>query len=76
MGLFSTNPSCAFDVFSLESDTTNNELQVYGVDLITKQKTLLTEKNLGVSDPSSEGRNSYVNSNSGELVIITSESGQ
>ena len=70
------NPSYAFDVFSLESDTTNNLLKVYGVDLITKEKTFLTEKNLGGADPSSAGRNSYVNPNSGELVIITSESGQ
>ena len=70
------NPSYAFDVFSLESDTTNNVLKVYGVDLITKEKTFLTEKNLGGADPSSAGRNSYVNPNSGELVIITSESGQ
>ena len=76
LGLFSINPSYAFDVFSLESDTTNNVLKVYGVDLITKEKTFLTEKNLGGSDPSSAGRNSYVNPNSGELVIITSESGQ
>jgi len=76
LGLFSINPSYAFDVFSLESDTTNNLLKVYGVDLITKEKTFLTEKNLGGADPSSAGRNSYVNPNSGELVIITSESGQ
>ena len=76
LGLFSINPSYAFDVFSLESDTTNNVLKVYGVDLITKEKTFLTEKNLGGADPSSAGRNSYVNPNSGELVIITSESGQ
>ena len=75
-GFFSINPSYAFDVFSLESDTTNNVLKVYGVDLITKEKTLLTEKNLGGSSPSSAGRNSYVNPNSGELVIITDESGQ
>ena len=46
LGLFSINPSYAFDVFSLESDTTNNVLKVYGVDLITKEKTFLTEKNL------------------------------
>ena len=76
LGLFSINPSHAFDVFSLESDTTNNVLKVYGVDLITKEKTFLTEKNLGGANPSSAGRNSYVNPNSGELVIITSESGQ
>ena len=76
LGLFSINPSYAFDVFSLESDTTNNVVKVYGVDLITKEKTFLTEKNLGGTDPSSAGRNSYVNPNSGELVIITSESGQ
>ncbi len=76
LGFFSINPSYAFDVFSLESDTTNNVLKVYGVDLITKEKTLLTEKNLGGSSPSSAGRNSYVNPNSGELVIITDESGQ
>ena len=76
LGLFSINPSYAFDVFSLESDTTNNVLKVYGVDLITKEKTFLTEKNLGGADPSSAGRNSYVNPNSGELVIITNESGQ
>ena len=76
LGLFSINPSYAFDVFSLESDTTNNVLKVYGVDLITNEKTFLTEKNLGGADPSSAGRNSYVNPNSGELVIITSESGQ
>ena len=76
LGLFSINPSYAFDVFSLESDTTNNVLKVYGVDLITKEKTFLTEKNLGGANPSSAGRNSYVNPNSGELVIITSESGQ
>ena len=76
LGFFSINPSYAFDVFSLESDTTNNVLKVYGVDLITKEKTLLTEKNLGGSDPSSAGRNSYVNPNSGELVIVTNESGQ
>ena len=76
LGLFSINPTYAFDVFSLESDTTNNVLKVYGVDLITKDKTFLTEKNLGGADPSSAGRNSYVNPNSGELVIITSESGQ
>ena len=76
LGLFSINPSYAFDVFSLESDTTNNVLKVYGVDLITKEKTFLTEKNLGGSDPSSAGRNSYVNPNSGELVIITNESSQ
>ena len=76
LGLFSINPSYAFDVFSLESDTTNNVLKVYGVDLITKDKTFLTEKNLGGADPSSAGRNSYVNPNSGELVIITSESGE
>ncbi len=75
-GLFSINPSYAFDVFSLESDTTNNVLKVYGVDLRTKEKTLLTKKNLGGSDPSSAGRNSYVNPNSEELVIITNESGQ
>ena len=76
LGLFSINPSYAFDVFSLESDTTNNVLKVYGVDLITKEKKFLTEKNLGGANPSSAGRNSYVNPNSGELVIITSESGQ
>ncbi len=76
LGFFSVNPSYAFDVFSLESDTTNNILQVYGVDLITKEKTLLTEKNLGGSNPSSAGRNSYVNPNSGELVIVTSDSSQ
>ena len=76
LGFFSINPSYAFDVFSLESDTTNNVLKVYGVDLITKEKTLLTEKNLGGSSPSSAGRNSYVNPNSSELVIITDESGQ
>ena len=63
LGFFSINPSYAFDVFSLESDTTNNVLKVYGVDLITKEKTLLTEKNLGGSAPSSAGRNSYVNPN-------------
>ena len=76
LGLFSINPSYAFDVFSLESDTTNNVVKVYGVDLITKDKTFLTEKNLGGANPSSAGRNSYVNPNSGELVIITSESGE
>ena len=53
LGLFSINPSYAFDVFSLESDTTNNVLKVYGVDLITKEKTFLTEKNLGGAVPSS-----------------------
>ncbi len=76
MGLFSTNPGYATDVFSLESDTANNVLQVYGVDLITKEKTLLTEKNLGGSQPSVAGNNSYVNPNSGELVIISVEGDQ
>ena len=76
LGLLSISPSFAFDVFSLESDTTNNVLKVYGVDLLTKEKTLLTEKSMGGSDPSQAGRSSFVNPNSGELVIVNSAGDQ
>ena len=74
--LFPTQPIYANDVFSLESDTENNVLKIYSVDLITKEKTFLTEKNMGGEDPSGAGRNSYVNPNSGEIVVVTSESTQ
>ena len=74
--LFPIQPIYANDVFSLESDTENNVLKIYSVDLITKEKTFLTEKNMGGEDPSGAGRNSYVNPNSGEIVVVTSESTQ
>ena len=76
LSIFSITPSYAFDVFSLESDTTNNLLKIYGVDLITKEKNLLTEKSMGGSDPSQAGRSSFVNPNSGELVIVNSAGDQ
>ena len=74
--MFPIQPIYANDVFSLESDTENNVLKIYSVDLITKEKTFLTEKNMGGEDPSGAGRNSYVNPNSGEIVVVTSESTQ
>ena len=76
LSIFSITPGYAFDVFSLESDTTNDLLKVYGVDLITKKKKLLTEKSMGGSDPSQAGRSSFVNPNSGELIIVNSAGDQ
>ena len=77
LGLFSINPSYAFDAFSLESDTTNNVLKIYRLDdLENNEKTFLTEKSLGGSDPSSAGRSSFINPNSGELVIVNSAGDQ
>ena len=74
--LLHIQPLYANDVFSLESDIENEVLKIYSVDLTTKEKTFLTEKNMGGADPSGAGRNSYVNPNTGEIVVITSESGQ
>ena len=74
--LLHIQPLYANDVFSLESDIENEVLKIYSVDLTTKEKTFLTEKNMGGENPSSAGRNSYVNPNTGEIVVITSESGQ
>lgn len=64
----SLSPLYAFDIFSIESPPDENETltKVYGIDLSTNTKTLLTEKNLGANGA---GMNSFVSPSTGELIL-------
>ena len=66
----SLSPLYAFDIFSVESPGENETLtKVYGIDLSTNTKTLLTEKDIGANGP---GNNSFVSPSTGELILTTS----
>ena len=66
----SLSPLYAFDIFSVESPDENETLtKVYGIDLSTNTKTLLTEKDIGMNGP---GNNSFVSPSTGELILTTS----
>ena len=66
----SLSPLYAFDIFSVESPDENETLtKVYGIDLSTNTKTLLTEKDIGANGP---GNNSFVSPSTGELILTTS----
>ena len=67
----SLSPLYAFDIFSIESPPDENETltKVYGIDLSTNTKTLLTEKDIGANGP---GNNSFVSPSTGELILTTS----
>ncbi|MBO8241081.1 hypothetical protein HA147_00255 [Prochlorococcus marinus XMU1410] len=64
----SLSPLYAFDIFSIESPPDENETltKVYGIDLSTNTKTLLTEKDLGANGA---GMNSFVSPSTGELIL-------
>ena len=63
----SLSPLYAFDIFSVESPDENETLtKVYGIDLSTNTKTLLTEKDLG---DNGAGMNSFVSPSTGELIL-------
>ena len=65
----SLSPLYAFDIFSVESPDENETLtKVYGIDLSTNTKTLLTEKDIGANGP---GNNSFVSPSTGELILTT-----
>ena len=67
---FSLNPLYAFDLFSLEEklDTSDNYIktEVYGIDLRSNSKTLITEKVIGTQGASP---NSFVSPSTGELIL-------
>ena len=66
----SLSPLYAFDIFSVESPYENETLtKVYGIDLSTNTKTLLTEKDIGANGA---GMNSFVSPSTGELILTTS----
>ena len=66
----SLSPLYAFDIFSVESPDENETLtKVYGIDLSTNTKTLLTEKDIGANGA---GMNSFVSPSTGELILTTS----
>ena len=66
----SLSPLYAFDIFSIESPDENETLtKVYGIDLSTNTKTLLTEKDLG---DNGAGMNSFVSPSTGEVILTTS----
>ena len=66
----SLSPLYAFDIFSVESPDENETLtKVYGIDLSTNTKTLLTEKDLGINGA---GMNSFVSPSTGEVILTTS----
>ena len=63
----SLSPLYAFDIFSVESPDENETLtKVYGIDLSTNTKTLLTEKDIGANGA---GMNSFVSPSTGELIL-------
>ena len=63
----SLNPLYAFDIFSVESPDSNETLtKVYGIDLSTNTKTLLTKKDIGANGA---GMNSFVSPSTGELIL-------
>ena len=65
----SLSPLYAFDIFSVESPDENETLtKVYGIDLSTNTKTLLTEKDIGANGA---GMNSFVSPSTGELILTT-----
>ncbi len=67
----SLSPLYAFDIFSVESPDENETLtKVYGIDLSTNTKTLLTERDLGVNGA---GMNSFVSPSTGELILTGDE---
>ena len=66
----SLSPLYAFDIFSVESPDENETLtKVYGIDLSTNTKTLLTEKDIGANGA---GMNSFVSPSTGEVILTTS----
>ena len=65
----SLSPLYAFDIFSVESPGENETLtKVYGIDLSTNTKTLLTEKDIGANGA---GMNSFVSPSTGEVILTT-----
>ena len=64
----SLSPLYAFDIFSVET-LEPNQTKIYGIDLSTNTKTLLTEKDIGANGP---GNNSFVSPSTGELILTTS----
>jgi len=67
----SLSPLYAFDIFSVESPDENETLtKVYGIDLSTNTKTLLTERDLGENGA---GMNSFVSPSTGELILTGDE---
>ena len=64
----SLSPLYAFDIFSVETPEPN-QTKIYGIDLSTNTKTLLTEKDIGANGP---GNNSFVSPSTGELILTTS----
>ena len=63
----SLSPLYAFDIFSVEGPDENETLtKVYGIDLSTNTKTLLTEKDIGANGA---GMNSFVSPSTGELIL-------
>ena len=66
----SLSPLYAFDIFSVEGPGINWTLtKVYGIDLSTNTKTLLTEKDIGANGA---GMNSFVSPSTGEVILTTS----
>ena len=63
----SLSPLYAFDIFSVET-LEPNQTKIYGIDLSTNTKTLLTEKDIGMNGP---GNNSFVSPSTGELILTT-----
>ena len=63
----SLSPLYAFDIFSIETPE-ENVTKIYGIDLSTNTKTLLTEKDIGRNGP---GNNSFVSPSTGELILTT-----
>ena len=63
----SLSPLYAFDIFSIETPE-ENVTKIYGIDLSTNTKTLLTEKDIGINGP---GNNSFVSPSTGELILTT-----
>ena len=64
----SLSPLYAFDIFSVET-LEPNQTKIYGIDLSTNTKTLLTEKDIGANGA---GMNSFVSPSTGELILTTS----
>ena len=67
MSSVSLGPLYAFDIFSVET-LEPNQTKIYGIDLSTNTKTLLTEKDIGANGP---GNNSFVSPSTGELILTT-----
>ena len=61
----SLSPLYAFDIFSVET-LEPNQTKIYGIDLSTNTKTLLTEKDIGANGA---GMNSFVSPSTGELIL-------